>query len=109
MIACEGEFYLKQGADVQVRDRSMASSAGLKKPEHLPPHEIRKAILVLIEANFGASHSQLPTEVARLLGFKATSVQLREVIEPQIQELLSSGKLQEMGDHLMLRDASKMA
>jgi very-short-patch-repair endonuclease len=109
MIACEGEFYLEQGADVHVRDRSTASSAGLKKPEHLPPQEIRKAILALIEANFGASYSQLPTEVARLLGFKATSAQLREVIEPQIQELLNNGKLQETGNQLTLRDASKMA
>lgn len=100
IIVQEGEFYLKSEVDVRVRDRSDVSSSGLRKPEYLPPHEIRKAILVLVETNFGASREQLPSEVARLLGFKSTSAQLREIIELQIQELLRGGKLQETGNHL---------
>lgn len=108
-IVQEKEFYLKQGVGVQVRDRSNVSSHSLRKLECLPPQEIRKAVLVLVEANFGASHEQLPTEVARLLGFKSTSAQLREVIEPQIKELLKAGKLQEIGDHLRLCDTAKIA
>jgi len=108
-VAQEGEFYFKQGADVQLRDRSAVSSTSLRKPECLPPQEIKKAILVLIETNFGASRSQLPIEVGRLFGFKATSAQLRDVIEPQIQVLLTAGKLQEIGDQLTLREEAKLA
>ncbi|HVV69021.1 MAG TPA: DUF3320 domain-containing protein [Gammaproteobacteria bacterium] len=109
IIIQEGDFYLKQGVDVQVRNRNNVSSPSLRKPEHLPPQEIRKTILVLIKANFGASRDQLPSEVAHLLGFKSTSAQLREVIEPEIQELLNAGKLQERGDHLTLCDTVNMA
>ncbi len=96
-------------ANIPIRDRSTSLSASLRKPEYLPPHEIKKAILVLVEANFGASHNQLPTEVARLFGFKATSAQLREVIEEQIKVLVETGKLQEMGDHLTIAEEVKEA
>ena len=108
-IIQEEEFYLKSGADIQVRDRSEVSSSSLRKPECLPPHEIKKAILMLIGNNFGASRIQLPAEVARLFGFKATSAQLREVIEPQIEALLKVGEIQETGDHLILRGEAKLA
>jgi very-short-patch-repair endonuclease len=105
----DGNFFLKPGAEIRVRDRSLASSASLRKPECLPPHEIQKAILALVEVNFGAGREQLPIEVARLLGFKMTSAQLREVIDAQIQELLNAGKLEETGDHLRVCEAVKMA
>lgn len=105
----DGNFFLKPGAEIHVRDRSLASSASLRKPECLPPHEIKKAVLALVEVNFGAGREQLAIEVARLLGFKSTSAQLRGVIDFHIQELLSAGQLQEAGDHLTLRDAAKMA
>lgn len=108
-IAQDGEFYLKPGAEVQVRDRSNVTSSGLRKPECLPPQEIRKAILVLVEANFGARDDQLPSEVARLLGFKSTSQQLREMVETYIKELVTDGKLKENGDHLTLCEQAKQA
>ena len=84
-------------ADIPVRDRSGVSSSGLRKPESLPPQEIKKAILILVEENYGVSRDELPVEVARLFGFKATSAQLREVVEQQIQVMLSSGGLQDRG------------
>jgi len=96
----EGPFYFKPMADIPVRDRSGVSSSGLRKPESLPPQEIRKAILLLVEENYGVSRDELPVEVARLFGFKATSAQLREVIEQQIQAMLSSKSLQDMDGHV---------
>ncbi len=96
----EGLFYFKSMADIPVRDRSGVSSPGLRKPESLPPQEIKKAILILVEENYGVSRDQLPVDVARLFGFKATSIQLREVIEQQIEILLTSKSLQDMDGHL---------
>jgi very-short-patch-repair endonuclease len=96
----EGPFYFKPMAVIPVRDRSGVSSPGLRKPESLPPQEIRKAILLLVEENYGVSRDQLPVEVARLFGFKATSAQLREVIEQQIQAMLSSKSLRDMDGHV---------
>ncbi len=55
---------------------------------------------MLVEENYGVSRDQLPVDVARLFGFKATSAQLREVIEQQIEALLSSKSLQDMDGHL---------
>jgi very-short-patch-repair endonuclease len=99
-VAHEGEFYFKKGVEPQVRDRSAAVSAGLRKPECLPPQEIKAAILALVDANFGANADQLPTEVARTFGFKATSMQLREIIEQQIQALIANKQLEQAGDYL---------
>ncbi len=96
----EGPFYFKPMADILVRDRSGVSSLGLRKPESLPPEEIKKAILMLVEENYGVTRDQLPVEVARLFGFKSTSAQLREVIEHQIEAMLSSKSLQDMDGRL---------
>ena len=108
-IKKEKDFYLKPGANVLIRDRSAVTSPGLRKPEYLPPHEINKAVIALIEANYGAARDQLPVEVARLLGFKATSPQLREVIDRQIKMLVKEGKLQETGEHLVISDTPSSA
>jgi hypothetical protein len=89
-LIVKGEFYLFPGSDVQIRDRGLAS-ASVRKIEGLPPQEIRKAITVLIENNFGATMSQVTTEVARLLGYKSTSPQLKEIIETQLSELVNEG------------------
>jgi len=100
VVKWEGPFFFKPMADIPVRDRSGVSSSGLRKPESLPPQEIKKAILVLVEEYYGVSRDQLPVEVARLFGFKATSTQLREVIEQQIEVLLLSKSLQNIDGHL---------
>lgn len=100
VVKWEGPFFFKSMADIPVRDRSRVSSSGLRKLESLPPQEIKKAILMLVEEYYGVSRDQLPVEVARLFGFKATSAQLREVIEQQIEALLSSKSLQDMDGHL---------
>lgn len=95
MIAKDGDFYFIQGMEVSVRDRSNTSSATLRKPEFLPPREIKKAILALIEVNFGAEREQVIVEVARLFGFKSTSPQLRETIGGVLAGLVSDKTLVE--------------
>lgn len=101
-IIRDGDYALNPKASIVVRDRSAAASPGLRKPENLPPHEIKEAILALVRENFGAAQHQIPTEVSRLLGFKATSAQLRDAIEEQIQVLLSEQKLRKADGLLVL-------
>lgn len=93
ILRIEGDFYSLPGGEVAVRDRSAAASPSLRKPEMLPPSEIRRAILSLIEVNFGATSEEVALYVSRALGFKATSAQLRDVIEKQISVLFSTGTL----------------
>ncbi len=88
-----GPFYSIPGQEVLVRDRSAIDSNTLRKPEYLPPEEIKVAIDRLVVENFGAEQDQLVLAVARMFGFGATSGQLREVVEGALNELLEAGKL----------------
>ncbi|MDC4227117.1 MAG: DUF3320 domain-containing protein [Candidatus Manganitrophus sp.] len=87
---------------VPVRNRRDVSSANLRKPELLPPVEIRAAILALIDTHHGAVREEIPVAVARMLGFKTTSGQLRATIEEQVSKLLRQGTIEEKDG--MLKD-----
>ena len=96
-------FSPPEAREIRVRDRSDVSSLSLKKADYLPPQEIRKAILAIVEANFGASADQVCTEVGRYLGFKSTSAQLREVVMTEVSALASEGAVEIMEEMLSLR------
>lgn len=91
----EDGFMMIPGASVTVRDREDVSSWSLRKPEMLPPPEIRAAILALIDAHHGATGEEIPVAVARMMGFKSTGSQLREIIETQISKLVQEGSIAE--------------
>jgi hypothetical protein len=88
-----GPFYSLPGQKVVVRDRSDIESSTLRKPEYLPPEEVKVAIGRVVAENFGAEQDQLVRAVARFFGFGATSAQLREVVETALADLLDSGQL----------------
>jgi hypothetical protein len=88
------------GCNVRVRNRANVTSPTLRKPEHLPTLEIHAAVLALLEANHGAARNEIPTAVARLFGFQATSSQFKVVIESHVEILLRTGKIQEVNKTL---------
>jgi very-short-patch-repair endonuclease len=88
-----GPFYMVPGQTVTVRNRSDVDSNTLRKPEILPPEEVKVAIAEVVEDNYGAERDQLVQAVARLFGFGATSAQLREIVEGALADLLDSGQL----------------
>lgn len=92
----ERDFVSIASAPVVVRNRENVSSSNLRRPEMLPPAEIRTAILALIEAHHGATKEEIPVAVARLLGFKTTSNPLREAIEAQVKKLVRDGVVSEL-------------
>lgn len=92
-LVVEQDCYLVKNAPIAVRDRSMAESRSLRKPELLPPQEIRHALEVLVREAHGVREDEAATAVSRLLGFQQTSQQLRERIERQIESLLASRRL----------------
>ena len=89
----EGNFYSIPDGVVHVRDRSATTSPSLRRPEVLPPAELRLATLSIVHQNYGAGREEVVTIVSRMLGFKATSAQLRATIEQAIEDLLASGAL----------------
>lgn len=88
-----GAFYSVPGSDVVVRDRSNAQSPSLRKPECLPPAEIRAAVLAIVGRNFGATDEQAVQAASRAFGFKATSAQLRDVMSGVIASMLAQEEL----------------
>lgn len=92
----EDAFLSVQGAAMVVRNRETVSSLALRKPEMLPPAELRVAIRAVIEAGHGALGKEIPTAVARVLGFRSTGAQLRAVIQGQVDRLLRDGEIGEV-------------
>jgi very-short-patch-repair endonuclease len=84
-----------RGWPVKVRDRSEAGSSTLRRPELLPPSEIRQAIRNVVSEHHGATADEVLRLVPRLFGFKATSEQLRNIVEAQITRLRQDGTLSE--------------
>jgi hypothetical protein len=94
-LVCDGPFYAIQGRTPVVRDRSEASSPTLRKPEMLPPNEIREAILKAARDTMGLPRPDAVILVSRMFGFAATSRQLRDVVDAQISYLLTGTRLRE--------------
>lgn len=100
----EGNFLSMPGASVSVRDRSNANSPTLRRPEMLPPAEIRSAALAVVRTNFGATSDQVIQAVSRSLGFKSTSSQLRAVILAVVEDALNTGALRDQAGVLVVSD-----
>jgi hypothetical protein len=94
-LVVDSGFYTIPGAEVSVRDRAEVQAPGLRKPDMLPPTEIRLAVMDIVQSNFGATRDEAAIGVARLLGFKATSAQLKAVIEREINYLIDNGNMGE--------------
>lgn len=89
----ERGFLSVPGTVPKVRDRSGVASASLRRPEMLPPSELRAAMVNVVEANFGASRDQVIQIVSRAIGSKGTSAQLRAVIEDEIDAAIKMNVL----------------
>src|SRR5262249_27703822 len=85
----EAEFYrTSRDSTPRLRDRSSVKSVSLKRPDMIPPSGIRDAIQCLVASHIGITSSEVVNRVSRLLGFKATSAQLRSTIEQEIELLI---------------------
>ncbi len=99
-IVAKGEFLNLPGSVSMVRDRSEVRSPSLRRPEMLPPSEIKVAAASFVEMNMGATDEEAITGISRLFGFKATSAQLREVLESAVLEAVTEGLLVRQGNLL---------
>lgn len=72
----------------------------------IPPGEIAVGVLHVVATNLGATDDEVALSVSRLLGFKATSAQLRGVIVQTVERLLAEGRLVRDGMMLVLSSVS---
>ena len=99
----ESDFITHSGqATVPVRDRSHVAAASLKKPEMIPPSEVRQTILHLVTEHLGLRRDELPSLVGRVLGFKATSAKLREMVDTSLESLHDKGDVALRDEKLFL-------
>lgn len=104
-----GDFLLWPGAEIRVRDRTAVASPSLRRIEMIPPMEIDQGLTSLIATSLGATENEAVNAVARGLGFKATSSQLRDVIVARIEALKSDGELAVRDGMLVSGNASAPA
>lgn len=74
-----------------VRDRSEVAFPQLRKPEMVPPEEVRFAVDAFVAANLGVNREETIQGVARLLGFRSTGKQIKELIETELDALTTDG------------------
>jgi hypothetical protein len=96
-----GPFYTSPNPVVVVRDRSAVGSVTLRKPEMLPPAEIDKSLVGIVDANFGAGVDDLIQTSARAFGYLSTSSQLRATLSTGIERLKVNGTLVEKAGMLV--------
>ena len=88
------KFLMKDGmTEIAVRDRSEVESSSLKKPEMLPPLEIREALRQVVEQQVGVTKEEGARLASRLFGFKSMSSQLQAVIQAEIDKMVKQGEL----------------
>lgn len=94
IVTREGAFYWPAGqSGFPVRNRADVASPTLRKPEMLPPREIQAALLAIIRSQHGATADDAIVEASRLLGYGATSQQLKAVLGEQVTALVSAQRL----------------
>lgn len=103
-VKSEADCYHMVDAPVSIRDRSGAESKSLKKPELLPPQEIRAAIIQLLDEAHGGTRDEVIVAVSRALGILSTSQQLRQAIGGQVDLLIERNALAEAGGQLTVVD-----
>ena len=94
-----GEFLSKPGEPVVARDRSAADQQ-LRRPEMIAPAEWQEAIVAVVQRNFGVRKSELPSAVARWLGFTSTSAAIRDLVEAEVKKVVRAGRLRQQGELL---------
>jgi very-short-patch-repair endonuclease/DNA polymerase III delta prime subunit len=89
------QFLFKSGQQGnKPRNRGGTKSSNLRKPEFLPPMEIRVAINYSVTKHVGLFQNELTETVARLFGFKTTTEKLRDRIDSVVQVLVKEGAIE---------------
>ena len=84
-----------------VRDRS-ALPAASRKLEFVPPEEIRRAILLVVQESYGIVPGEVPNAVCRLFGFSRVTDDMSAAVEPHRDALVREGHLALQGVNLVL-------
>lgn len=100
-VKSDGPFYTCYDANgALVRNRESVTSPTLRRAEMLPPSELQRALTYIISTHGGTGPDEAVVETARLLGFRSTGGQLKQVLLREIERLIEEGELQRDNDKL---------
>ncbi len=103
-ISQDGLFFRRSGIHlIPIRNREDVTSNGLRKPENLPPVEIRQAISAIIRTHLGIHMGDVAVEVGRLFGFRSTSPQLKQIVQDEMDCLIRDTKTVEVRDDKLFK------
>ena len=77
-------------------------ASNLKKPEMIPPSEVRQAIIYIIKEQIGLRREELPVMVSRVFGFKSTSPKVKELVDRTLSSMHEAGDVVLRDDKLFL-------
>ena len=106
VLAKTGEHIAIPGASVYIRSREEVQSAGLRKPELLPPAEIEKAVIAVVQINHGIEPQELFKEVSLLFGFKSAREKLRSTIQRIVDNMVATGLVEKRNERLYINVAA---
>ena len=93
-VVKDGNFFSTEPLEAfPPRDRSAVRSTTLRRPDMLPPVEIRTAVKQIVAAGVGVTPDEAVTQAVRLFGFQRTGADLRAVIEEEIRQMLAREQL----------------
>jgi hypothetical protein len=97
----DGLFFSPTGqCQIPIRNRANVESATLRKPEYLPPAEIRAALIAVVRVHFGIDADEAVIEASRLFGFRAASSQLKEAMCEEVRQLIGDRVIEERNGKL---------
>ena len=92
-LARNGSFLSLPGKNVVARDRGSVMSTTLRRPDMLPEVELEAAVLQVVRTGLGASSNEIALAAPRLLGFRAVSAQIRELVRLSTERLEAAGMI----------------
>ncbi len=90
LIEEDGFYWMFNQQEFRIRDRENVTSVTLRKPESLPPIEIQEGVINFVNRHVGATIDECVRGLAREFGFRSTGQQLRQIIEKQIEFLVTN-------------------
>lgn len=104
----DGDFVLAPDQEkIGPRDRSSVSSLNLRRPERLPPSEIKNGVMQVVLEHLGVTRDEVADAVAELFGFQRVTEGISSAIEAQLRALLGDGLLRIEGDKVYPREDPK--
>jgi hypothetical protein len=95
-------FQTAEQEHFQVRRPVPGDNETQRAIEHVPPDEVGKAIVLLLEETFSLTENDLLVQVARVFGFDRTGSAIRDTVSAILENLVNRSVVQESGGRLSL-------